>query len=288
MPPSTSHPHIQRKDSTTSSTTGTTSTTATNNRHRSHKGCWTCKRKRIQCDEAHPACSRCTSRGVLCEGYEIRLRWGAGIASRGRFNGAEKPSEESIPPPSRRRWDLREKSRRASGSGCGGNEMSKSGNGQGQPVLLAVDTETISRSRLESGSASFPCFDRAEKDRRRASSFSVSHQEQEHSPDSLHFLSYPAQITLYSERRTVNILNEPVGDFSGDFLNVTKHFQLPVSTRIISQSATEQHQHQHQHQHRYHRCLEDLQPTLHVDVHATNHPPSASLGGGGGRPGIFA
>ncbi|KAF7713823.1 Fungal Zn(2)-Cys(6) binuclear cluster domain-containing protein [Penicillium ucsense] len=240
MPPLTSHSHIKRKDSTT---TSKTSTTTTNNRHRSHKGCWTCKRKRIQCDEAHPACSRCTSRGVLCEGYEIRLRWGAGIASRGRFNGAEKPSEESIPPPWRKRWDLRDKSRRASGSGCGGNEMGKGDDGQGQP---------------------------------------------EPSPDSLHFLSYPAQTTLYSERQTVNILNEPVGDFSGDFLNVTKHFQLPVSTTTISQPATEQHQHQHQHQHRHHQCLEDLQPTLHVDVHALIHHSSTSLGGGSGRPGIFA
>lgn len=26
-----------------------------------------------------------------CEGYEVRLRWGAGIASRGHFAGAEKP-----------------------------------------------------------------------------------------------------------------------------------------------------------------------------------------------------
>lgn len=76
-------------------------------RHRSHRGCWTCKRKRIQCDETQPGCHRCTSRGLVCEGYEVRLRWGAGIASRGRFNGAEKPIRESIPSPSKRRWDLR-------------------------------------------------------------------------------------------------------------------------------------------------------------------------------------
>ena len=94
-------------------------------RHRSHKGCWTCKRKRIQCDEIRPACQQCAKKGIACEGYEIRLRWGAGIASRGRFNGAQKPVQESIPPHSKRRWDLRGK-------------VDHSGNDdqQGQPTLL--------------------------------------------------------------------------------------------------------------------------------------------------------
>lgn len=94
-------------------------------RHRSHKGCWTCKRKRIQCDETRPSCKRCAERGLTCEGYEIRLRWGAGIASRGRFSGADKPIQESIPPPSKRRWDLRGKA-----------EQRDAKDEQGQPVLL--------------------------------------------------------------------------------------------------------------------------------------------------------
>lgn len=100
----------------------------TSSRHRSHKGCWTCKKKRIQCDETRPGCRRCTERGLTCEGYEIRLRWGAGIASRGRFSGAEKPTKESIPPPSRRRWDLRTKGEQ------------REGDQQGQPVLLLQRT----------------------------------------------------------------------------------------------------------------------------------------------------
>lgn len=98
---------------------------ASSARHRSHKGCWTCKRKRIQCDETRPGCQKCSSRGVACEGYEIRLRWGAGIASRGRYNGAEKPVKEFIPPPSKRRWDLRDK-----------GEQREEGDHQGQPILL--------------------------------------------------------------------------------------------------------------------------------------------------------
>ncbi|KAJ5610250.1 hypothetical protein N7510_006969 [Penicillium lagena] len=93
--------------------------------HRSHKGCWTCKRKRIQCDEIRPACQRCTSRGITCEGYEIRLRWGTGVASRGRFSGAEKPVKESIPPRSKRRWDMRTKAQQKSE-----NDQ------QGQPMVI--------------------------------------------------------------------------------------------------------------------------------------------------------
>ncbi|KAK9852402.1 hypothetical protein MYU51_008133 [Penicillium brevicompactum] len=37
-------------------------------------------------------------RRVDCEGYEVRLKWGAGIASRGRFTGADKPIQDSVPP----------------------------------------------------------------------------------------------------------------------------------------------------------------------------------------------
>ncbi|KAJ5474703.1 hypothetical protein N7475_004269 [Penicillium sp. IBT 31633x] len=83
-------------------------------RHRSFKGCWTCKKKRIQCDEVRPACGKCSSRGIICEGYEVRLRWGTGIASRGKYSGAEKPVEEYIPPPSKRKWNMRDKGKQSS------------------------------------------------------------------------------------------------------------------------------------------------------------------------------
>lgn len=109
-------------------------------RHRSFKGCWTCKKKRIQCDEMRPACRKCSSRGLTCEGYEIRLRWGAGIASRGKYSGAEKPVKESIPPRSKRRWDMRDK---------GGGTY---GDGDVQPVLM-------SQSLMNEGIASgWRCF----------------------------------------------------------------------------------------------------------------------------------
>ncbi|KAJ6085880.1 hypothetical protein N7486_010161 [Penicillium sp. IBT 16267x] len=141
-------------------------------RHRSHKGCWTCKRKRIHCDETRPGCQQCSKRGVTCEGYEIRLRWGAGIASRGRFNGAEKPVKEFIPPYSKRRWDLRGK--------CAPRD---SGDQQGQPVLLLEQNFTQARP-----------------------------------------LDQPV-----AERATVNILNIPCGLSPEDYINVKRHFELPVS-----------------------------------------------------------
>ncbi|CAG7988716.1 unnamed protein product [Penicillium nalgiovense] len=95
-------------------------------RHRSFKGCWSCKKRRIQCDEARPACQKCCSRGLTCEGYEIRLRWGAGIASRGKYSGAEKPVKESIIPRPKRRWSMRDK-----------GDGSPSGDGDDQPDLVS-------------------------------------------------------------------------------------------------------------------------------------------------------
>lgn len=74
---------------------------------RSHQGCWTCKRRRRRCDNTRPTCQSCVRRGVDCEGYEVRLKWGSGIASRGRYTGADKPLEESVPPrPKGRQRDL--------------------------------------------------------------------------------------------------------------------------------------------------------------------------------------
>ncbi|EKV19466.1 Fungal transcriptional regulatory protein, N-terminal [Penicillium digitatum] len=100
-------------------------------RHRSFKGCWTCKKRRIQCDELRPTCQKCNDRGLTCEGYEIRLRWGTGIASRGKYSGAEKPVKESTPPRSKRRCDMRVK-----------EDKYSLGDGNDQPDLVS-QTATI-------------------------------------------------------------------------------------------------------------------------------------------------
>ncbi|OJJ68035.1 hypothetical protein ASPBRDRAFT_47547 [Aspergillus brasiliensis CBS 101740] len=80
---------------------------------RTHQGCWTCKSRRRKCDRARPTCQVCAERGLACEGYDVRLRWGTGIASRGRFTGADAPAESSIPPrlQGRQRDLLRERRR---------------------------------------------------------------------------------------------------------------------------------------------------------------------------------
>ncbi|THC97169.1 hypothetical protein EYZ11_003334 [Aspergillus tanneri] len=57
--------------------------------HRSHDGCWTCKARHRKCDR-----------------YEVRLRWGTGIASRGRFTGAKVPVVTSIPKGARQSQSL--------------------------------------------------------------------------------------------------------------------------------------------------------------------------------------
>ncbi|KAH8594651.1 hypothetical protein B0O99DRAFT_171660 [Bisporella sp. PMI_857] len=48
-------------------------------RHRASKpkvksGCWTCKKRRIKCDESRPCCQRCITFGTQCEGYEPRAK----------------------------------------------------------------------------------------------------------------------------------------------------------------------------------------------------------------------
>lgn len=38
-------------------------------------GCWTCRRRRLKCDETRPACLQCLSKEVYCEGYGAKLQW---------------------------------------------------------------------------------------------------------------------------------------------------------------------------------------------------------------------
>ncbi|KAH7364924.1 fungal-specific transcription factor domain-containing protein [Rhexocercosporidium sp. MPI-PUGE-AT-0058] len=49
------------------------------------KDCRTCNRRRIRCDRAFPACSKCVSRKLSCPGYEKPLRWINGAVSKGPY-----------------------------------------------------------------------------------------------------------------------------------------------------------------------------------------------------------
>lgn len=42
---------------------------------RTFTACWTCRRRRIRCDNAVPRCAQCARSRLTCEGYGIRLVW---------------------------------------------------------------------------------------------------------------------------------------------------------------------------------------------------------------------
>ncbi|OKL60434.1 hypothetical protein UA08_03998 [Talaromyces atroroseus] len=52
------------------------------------KGCYTCRRRRIVCDNGHPTCRKCRNAGKECLGYQKPLVWvKGGVASRGKMMG---------------------------------------------------------------------------------------------------------------------------------------------------------------------------------------------------------
>ncbi|KAF2182876.1 hypothetical protein K469DRAFT_222196 [Zopfia rhizophila CBS 207.26] len=48
---------------------------------RSRTGCFTCRRRRVKCDETHPHCQRCLKANVHCEGYAYSLPSKASLTS---------------------------------------------------------------------------------------------------------------------------------------------------------------------------------------------------------------
>ncbi|KAL2845261.1 fungal-specific transcription factor domain-containing protein [Aspergillus pseudoustus] len=55
---------------------------------RARTGCWTCRARRIKCDEGRPKCRRCARLNVDCE-YGIRLIWHEESMARGVCHGRE-------------------------------------------------------------------------------------------------------------------------------------------------------------------------------------------------------
>ncbi|VUC29714.1 unnamed protein product [Clonostachys rosea] len=58
---------------------------------RSRNGCATCKKRHRKCDENKPTCYECNENGLQCPGYEMKLQWDVGVASRGLLRGATIP-----------------------------------------------------------------------------------------------------------------------------------------------------------------------------------------------------
>ncbi|GLA01258.1 hypothetical protein AnigIFM60653_011507 [Aspergillus niger] len=56
-----------------------------------HSDCRVCRTRRISCDRTLPHCRKCFSRNLRCPGYGINLRWGQGVASRGKLTGQAIP-----------------------------------------------------------------------------------------------------------------------------------------------------------------------------------------------------
>lgn len=44
-------------------------------RTKTFTGCWTCRARRVKCDEHKPHCLRCRRGGHECQGYNVRLGW---------------------------------------------------------------------------------------------------------------------------------------------------------------------------------------------------------------------
>ena len=71
----------------------------------------------------------------------MRLRWGIGIASRGRFTGADKPLEESIPSrPKGRLRDLEKKRKLSEGLQREGGRNDDPSMGEQQQTLVMNQT----------------------------------------------------------------------------------------------------------------------------------------------------
>ncbi|KAJ8107776.1 hypothetical protein OPT61_g8630 [Boeremia exigua] len=62
------------------------------------RDCALCTKRRIRCDRTAPSCLKCASRNLVCPGFDlVRLRWGQGVASRGRLAGSQLPVQTSAP-----------------------------------------------------------------------------------------------------------------------------------------------------------------------------------------------
>lgn len=62
---------------------------------RSRGGCATCKRRKRKCDETRPACMACRAKGIECDGYDIRLRWGTDSVASASHHGSRASSKPS-------------------------------------------------------------------------------------------------------------------------------------------------------------------------------------------------
>ncbi|KAJ5161818.1 hypothetical protein N7492_007210 [Penicillium capsulatum] len=70
-------------------------------RTKTFTGCWTCRTRKIKCDEGKPFCRQCLDKGFECEGYTARLQWLTPVTHE-RGLDVEDPLRASISHPQRR------------------------------------------------------------------------------------------------------------------------------------------------------------------------------------------
>ncbi|KAE8138912.1 fungal-specific transcription factor domain-containing protein [Aspergillus pseudotamarii] len=64
---------------------------------KSRNGCARCKKRRIKCDEKHPACDNCIKFGCQCPGFQQNLRWSKKYQRVGRPSAVDNPEETVYP-----------------------------------------------------------------------------------------------------------------------------------------------------------------------------------------------
>lgn len=67
-------------------------------RSKSFTGCWTCRVRKIKCDERRPECRRCKTTGIECQGYAHRLTWLDGLDKRQTYVMGNRRMARSVIP----------------------------------------------------------------------------------------------------------------------------------------------------------------------------------------------
>lgn len=68
------------------------------------KGCYSCSKRRILCDETEPQCLKCVKKGLECSGQGLRIRFNNGVASRGKLMGLSIPiASDKLPTNARKK-----------------------------------------------------------------------------------------------------------------------------------------------------------------------------------------
>jgi hypothetical protein len=66
------------------------SSSPTRNR-KTFSGCWSCRERKIKCDEAKPTCRQCMKSRLECKGYGLRLQWIINKQADAEFPGVSNP-----------------------------------------------------------------------------------------------------------------------------------------------------------------------------------------------------